>query len=530
MKFIRPSTILDTGAFARASTATFVGSDGLIQSAANNVPRVEYDPVTLACKGYLGEVSRQNTLVYSEQIYNTTYWSTGNALFGSPNYWTCTSSTDVLNIYGGSAGVAKFVRGSLAGALIARQVGLSITPGSWTPSLFVYVPTQAGVTTWQLSFDVGDVESTTSATQTTFDRWVRVTSTALAVAATRTFIDLNIYSDGTAPPAGFVFYTMGAQFEAGSTMTSYIPTTAAAVTRAADTITGSGLIYSNIPETDYAAWVSGATYAMNDRVIRTTTHSVYQRAVAGAGTTPPETDTTNWVRIGPTNRWAPFDEKVGTGASNTGVITYLLKPGRLNGLALLGVVAGKATVSLVVNNETVYTASIDLDSGNAVGNWYEYFYEPIYQQGEVVITDLLDAALFDVPGYSEGILSVTLERPTETVSCGMLVVGIASDVGLTQYGARVSVRDYSKKDADSFGNYTLTVGDFSKRMTADVIVDNDKLDNVVNYLTRYRATNLVWVGSSVYGCTVVYGFLSDWSVQIENATQSRLSQEIEGMT
>lgn len=456
MKFIRPSTILDTGAFARASTATFVGSDGLIQSAANNVPRVEYDPVTLACKGYLGETSATNLLLNS--LLNGTSLSTQSVTVSAVPY--------TLSFYG--TGTV-----TLSGAHAFAVVGTGAYPARRS---YTFTPAAGSLT--------------------------------LTVTGTVQFANL----------------------ETGSTATSFIPTAGAPATRSADAITGSGLIYSNIPETDYAAWVSGATYAMNDRVIRTTTHSVYQRAVAGAGTTPPETDTTNWVRIGPTNRWAPFDEKVGTGASNTGVITYLLKPGRLNGLALLGVVAGKATVSLVVNNETVYTASIDLDSGNTVGNWYEYFYEPIYQQGEVVITDLLDAALFDVPGYSEGILSVTLERPTETVSCGMLVVGIASDVGLTQYGARVSVRDYSKKDADSFGNYTLAVGDFSKRMTADVIVDNDKLDNVVNYLTRYRATNLVWVGSSVYGCTVVYGFLSDWSVQIENATQSRLSQEIEGMT
>lgn len=456
MKFIRPNTILDTGAFTRASTATFVGSDGLIQSASNNVPRINYDPVTLACKGYLAEAAATNLLLNS--LLNGTSLSTQSVTVSAVPY--------TLSFYG--TGTV-----TLSGTHAFAVVGTGAYPARRT---YTFTPTAGTLT--------------------------------LTVTGTVQFANL----------------------ETGAAATSFIPTAGVAATRAADTITGAGLVYCNLPETDYAAWVSGTTYAANDRVIRTTTHSVYQRAVAGAGTTPPETDTTNWVRIGPTNRWAPFDEKVGTAATNASVITYLLKPGRLNGLALLGVVAGKATVSLVVNNETVYTASVDLDSGNTVGNWYEYFYEPIYQQGELVITDLLDAALFDVPGYSEGVLSVTLERPSETVSCGMLVVGIASDIGLTQYGARVSVRDYSKKDADSFGNYTLTVGEFSKRMTADVIVDNDKLDNVVNYLTRYRATNLVWVGSSVYGCTVIYGFLADWSVQIENATQSRLSQEIEGMT
>jgi len=56
---------LDSGVtFTRGTTATFVGSDGLIQTAAINAPRFDYDPVTLAAKGLLIEEQRTNLLSF----------------------------------------------------------------------------------------------------------------------------------------------------------------------------------------------------------------------------------------------------------------------------------------------------------------------------------------------------------------------------------------------------------------------------------------------------------------------------------
>ena len=45
------------------------------------------------------------------------------------------------------------------------------------------------------------------------------------------------------------------------------------------------------------AWASGTTYAFNVCVISPTDHLVYRRIVAGAGTTDPVSDTTNWMRV-----------------------------------------------------------------------------------------------------------------------------------------------------------------------------------------------------------------------------------------
>ncbi|NDC86786.1 MAG: hypothetical protein EB088_14395, partial [Betaproteobacteria bacterium] len=44
-------------------------------------------------------------------------------------------------------------------------------------------------------------------------------------------------------------------------------------------------------------WVSGTTYALGATVWSPITYSSYRRKIAGAGTTDPSVDTTNWIKI-----------------------------------------------------------------------------------------------------------------------------------------------------------------------------------------------------------------------------------------
>ena len=295
-------------------------------------------------------------------------------------------------------------------------------------------------------------------------------------------------------------------------------------------ITDARLSSSSAPETDHPAWAAATAYIVGSRVIRTTTHRIYERMVAGTTATLPELDAANWLDIGPTNRWAMFDAKMGTVTSRADSLTVVLAPGRINSLALLGLDANSVSVQLVANGETVYNASFNLTNGNKVGNWYQYFYEPIYQKSELLITNLLDAALLDIPAYGNGVLTVTLTRTGGTVSCAMLVVGMVTSLGDTQHGAQVSIRDYSRKEADAFGNYNLVQRSYSQRLSAEVVVARAQVDEVVKTVSRYRATNVVWIGSNAYGCLVVFGFLADWSLVIDNPSTSKFSAQIEGMT
>ena len=111
-----------TPTFTRASTATFVGSDGLIQSAAINTPRFDHDPVTLACKGLLIEESRTNALLNSDTLSTQTV--------------TVTAAARTLSFYGTGTVV-------LSGAAIATVTGTGAYP---TRTTLTFTPTAGSLT------------------------------------------------------------------------------------------------------------------------------------------------------------------------------------------------------------------------------------------------------------------------------------------------------------------------------------------------------------------------------------------------
>ena len=92
------------------------------------------------------------------------------------------------------------------------------------------------------------------------------------------------------------------------------------------TLTDAMLTSSTAPETDYPAWSSVTAYTVGARVILTATHRRYE-ALAASTNVSPSTDPTKWLDLGPTNRWAMFDARVGTATSRAraGASTSLTK-------------------------------------------------------------------------------------------------------------------------------------------------------------------------------------------------------------
>lgn len=302
------------------------------------------------------------------------------------------------------------------------------------------------------------------------------------------------------------------------------------------TVTDAILTSCTISDTaDYAAWNAATSYTVGTRVSRSTTHKIYENLIAGVNATLPENATTGatprWLEVGPTSRWAAFDQSIDSKATAADNITYVLAPGRINSLALLGLDAATVTITLVAASETVYSASIDLAAGNSVGDWYQYFYEPTYSQDAVVITNLLDAALLDVPAYGEGVLTVSIDRAGGNVSLGCLVVGLYADLGETQSQPTIGIIDYSRKDVDAFGKTTVIKRKYSKRMSATMTIPKASVDQVARTLAQYRSTPVVWVGAEKdYTSMIVYGFYKDFDITIDNQTFSICNLQVEGLT
>jgi len=229
----------------RGSTATRVNKDGLIESSATNVPRLDY-PITSGvvgdCPNLLLEPSRTNLSEYSESFDN---WSNGSSLVTANQ----AVSPD------GAFTADKHSKTSSFSAITETVTGTS--GNNYVFSVFVKADTGTNITLRQASgsndvrrfFQLSDETSGSSGgNQTGFvsekiqkypNGWYRV---SIVCTADGTSISTNIYAGraGSTTYDGNIFI-WGSQVEEAVYETSYIPNlSTGSTTRSADECNSSG--------------------------------------------------------------------------------------------------------------------------------------------------------------------------------------------------------------------------------------------------------------------------------------------------
>jgi hypothetical protein len=259
-----------TPVFTRGSTATFVGSDGLIQSAAINAARFDHDPVTLACKGLLIEESRTNDSRHSGAIVINTGWlSSGTTSVvdgvgpdGNNAYTVTETAATAIHTIANTGGVAGIGATSITSGtvytgsiFIKKETGsvdwIQITLGSAGFGTAQYA--NFNIVTGVAGNFAGLASGTSPRIENYGNGWYRcsisVTATATTLLSLNTVIAFINNTNGTTRAPSYAGSTSNkvlanlCQFEAGSFPTSYIPTTTGSVVRRADvcSITGGGL-------------------------------------------------------------------------------------------------------------------------------------------------------------------------------------------------------------------------------------------------------------------------------------------------
>jgi hypothetical protein len=290
------------------------------------------------------------------------------------------------------------------------------------------------------------------------------------------------------------------------------------------TLTDAMLTSSTAPENDHPVWASGTAYAVGAKVILSATHRRYEALVASTGVNP-ASDPTKWLDLGPTNRWAMFDDRVGTATTRAGSLQVVLTPGATDGVALIDTDAESATVSLTVSGTQLYSKTQSFNAGgNAIDSWFAWFFEPLGKKSSMLF--------LDIPVYENGVLTVsmTCDNPADLVSCGTLLVGRQFDIGDTEHGVDLGIIDYSRKETDQFGVTSVVERAFAKRMTARVVMQTSAIDDVHRTLAAIRATPVLWIGSEGFESLTVFGFYKEFSIDLAYPTVSYCSLTIEGLT
>ena len=239
-----------------ANTATTVGSNGLVQVVNANIPRFNYDPVTLACRGLLIEESRSNVMTNSQDLSGSNYVP-----------FNTTVATNVTTSPDGTSNADKMT--ASAGSNIETNIDVNnivtVIGVNYTASVFVKQNThpyfQINVASQATVFADFDLSNGTigsvgagnrSQSITSFGNgWYRCSVTYQAGGLNRRpFISVAPSSTATrsqpwSPVGTESIYVWGYQFEAGDFRTSYIPTTSASVTRNADVAVMTGSNFSS---------------------------------------------------------------------------------------------------------------------------------------------------------------------------------------------------------------------------------------------------------------------------------------------
>ena len=247
-----------------------------------HAPRFDYSPTNIGePRGLLVEGQTQNVLYYSQDVTQATRWTIQG---GIPTSYTSISATGgtapdntntanlctegitliARSIYQGLSAVAGTYTASVwvkAGTGSTRYIRLVISSAS---SNFVYVTvnTSNGAIT-QAAANIGTATGATATVVPYPGSWYRIQLTGTLVAAVNFVFIVPL--DSPAPTItttdygrdsylgnGSTFLIWGAQVEAGSGASSYIPTGASQVTRAVDTaIIAAG--------TNFNSWYTGGT-------------------------------------------------------------------------------------------------------------------------------------------------------------------------------------------------------------------------------------------------------------------------------
>jgi hypothetical protein len=292
------------------------------------------------------------------------------------------------------------------------------------------------------------------------------------------------------------------------------------------TIDDAALLSTNVAEVLYPNWDEGYLYPKGYRVhvVGPDLHEVYESLVDNNVGNAPATSPEKWVYVSVTNPWLMFDKSVTSQTAYQDSIEVSIQAkGRVPCLTLLNVSALEVHVTMTdAVAGLVYDKTHSLVSDRGVRNWYDYFFTPITRLTDLVITDM--------PLYASPIVNVALSAPGEEVRCGTLILGPITYAGETEYGASVGIQDFSRKERDEFGNYSIVERAYSKRGTFTVIVDAARVDTLQQFLAPLRATPALYIGADSYTSTAIYGFYKDSQIQIAYPTESVLDIEIEGLT
>lgn len=544
---VKPNTVT-AGTYSRASTGTYFDVNGVMQVAAIDTLRVGYDPATHAFSGVVWEPARTNKFLQSGGA-DFPAWGKGNVTVTANATLGPDGTVAMDKLVESATNTGHYIEQGITQDANVQMAFACFVKAAERTKVVIQIYDWANTANninGQIDLLTGAVLTQTAAgtgvltriyAQPCGNNIYRLVIVGVPGSNTGSTIRprISMMNGGALTYLGDGVsgcYVWGGQLEvntgaysASFDATSYITTSAAPVTRAADTLP-SGMT-SDISATDYSAIAGSHAYIIGDRVQES--NSVYQCTLGYTSAASPvaaSLDPTHWLYFSPTKRWAPFDTSISTQASKATSLSYVIKPdSTVSAVAVLNAADTSVRCRMVDSTGVlVYDSTKSLTGTISLPDYWNYCFETVVQ---------LDQALFlDMPPYGSGsTLLVDVYSASATAKAGVIMLGyqLTFSYGI-KYGARGGITDYSRKDTDTWGNTILDQRAFSKRRDWSLDVKNTEIDALERTLISLRAIPCLWVGYSGYSATTVFGFYKDFDINIQYSTMAECTLQLEGMT
>ena len=448
----------DVVSFTRASTATYVDGDGVIQSATTNTPRFDHDPATGESLGLLIEESRSNQIPDSN-LWNNIRSAAVSTITGqsSPDGETNGVRIESLNVspdtpYAGMSG--NIASGDTVSVFVKPDEVTKI----WLTGRYV----DADGNGLYASYDFDTLQTSTGSGASNAkiepypNGWYRCSFTANASSPQFSIVltldyakTISSPSQAQSVPVGFGVYAFGAQREAGSFPTSYIPTSGSAATRAAD-----------------VAEITGADFAKTNLL----TYSNFNyEGWDEAGTTP-------------TVQWSGFTDP--QGGNTAAKITFA---GAANSQI-------RQTTGSFTSGQK-YTFSVYAKALSGTQDFYLFIYDGADYQQSFTATTTWQRFSFTHTGTGGGNPSVRIRAVSPSGGEELLVWGAQLEKGSVLTDYTPSVESFTSRASsatyvdDTTGFLTTAAVDEARYENGELILEEARTNNISNNFYLSSSTN-----------------------------------------
>lgn len=246
---------------------------------------------------------------------------------------------------------------------------------------------------------------------------------------------------------------------------------------------------------------------------------------------PATSGQTDWVLLGPANRYRPFDLQSGvdqesivaTQAENADEITYVL-----DGLSRVGSICfdniDAATISIVAESPPgteVYNSTRTLrDLANYGTSFYDYLTIPIVPARSQQNTDVV------IPPNAT--ISITISKPGGVVKVGAIIFGIPQELGATLVDASWSVSSYSISQFDGYKRTLLRLNP-AKTVRCDIKIAPGNQEAVQRVMLDTDGIAAVWEMSDGSPEFTIYGVIDSATTTARTADHSFMQLQIKGV-